>query len=49
MTKRYFFKAQREGRHYNRHYRNKTQKNVFGAKIENFITSLLRKILKRGA
>jgi hypothetical protein len=49
MTRRYFFKAQRDRRYYSHHYQDETHEGIFEEKVENFIASLFKKIFRRSA
>jgi hypothetical protein len=49
MARRYFYKAQRDRRYYNHHYRDETREGIFEAKVENFIINLLKRIFRRSA
>jgi hypothetical protein len=46
MVRRYFFKAQRDRRYYNHHYKDETYEGIFEAKIEKASLSLLQAVKK---
>jgi hypothetical protein len=46
MARRYFSKAQTDGRYYTHHYTEETAEGLLEAKIENFFSTLWKRILK---